>query len=77
MEYYSNLLADFISKVGFPIFVAVLLLWREDSRHSENIQAMSELVHAIKDQHLAIHCKQVAEKLSLERRPRRPKDKRR
>ena len=77
MKEYLDLLADFISKVGFPIFVAVLLLWREDSRHSENIQAMSELVHAIKDQHLAIHCKQVAETLRVGRRPRRPKDKRR
>jgi len=74
---YLDLLADFINKVGFPIFVAVVLLWRVDSRHAENVRAMNELVKAVKDQHLAIHCRKIAAQLTRSGRRRRPKDKRR
>jgi hypothetical protein len=57
---YLDLAANFISKVGFPVFVALILLWRNDIRHTENLEAMRDLVHTVKDQHLAIHCKRLA-----------------
>jgi hypothetical protein len=77
MKEVLDLTADFISKVGFPIFVAILLLWRDEHRHVENLQAMRELVYAVKDRHLAAHCKIVRGRLAADRRARRPKDKRR
>lgn len=39
--------ADFISKVGFPIFVSIILLWRDDQRHHENVTAIRHLVTAV------------------------------
>src|SRR5258708_32662187 len=74
---YLDLAADFISKVGFPVFVAIILLWRDDARHTDNIRAIRRLAHTVKDRHLAVHCKSVAQRLQRPRRPRRPKDKRR
>lgn len=70
MELYFNLLADFISKVGFPVFVSIILLWRNDIRHTENLEAMRDLVHTVKDQHLAIHCKTEAARQARRRRGR-------
>jgi hypothetical protein len=74
---YLDLAADFISKVGFPVFVALLLLWRNDQRHTENLEAMRDLVHTVKDQHLAVHCKSLARRRARRPPPPRPKDKRR
>lgn len=35
-------LADFISQTGFPIFVAIVLLWRVDTMHTDNLKALHE-----------------------------------
>jgi hypothetical protein len=40
-------IADFISRTGFPIFVAVVLLWRVDAMHAANLRAINELTIAI------------------------------
>jgi hypothetical protein len=37
-------IADFIQSTGFPIFVAVVLLWRVDAMHTANLMAISELI---------------------------------
>lgn len=47
MELYFNLAYDFISKIGFPIFVALILLWRDDQRHHENVTAIRDLVETV------------------------------
>jgi len=70
LKEYLDLAADFISKVGFPIFVALILLWRNDIRHTENLEAMRDLVHTVKDQHLAVHCKTTARRLARKGRSR-------
>jgi hypothetical protein len=74
---YLDLAAAFINRVGFPIFIAIVLLWRDDKRHAENLQAMRDLVHTVKDQHLARHCKTVSDRLTHRPRSRRQRDKRR
>lgn len=68
MKEYLDLASDFISKVGFPIFVCLILLWRDDKRHSENVSHLQEISSAIKDTHLAVHCRDAARK--MRRRPR-------
>lgn len=59
---------DFIGQLGFPIFVATLLLYRVEAWHSQNIHSMNELRIAILNRHLAMHCKHAAREV---RRPRR------
>ena len=39
--------SHFIATLGFPIFVAVILLLRVDQMHAENIRAINELTQAI------------------------------
>jgi len=77
MKDYLNLAKDFIGTLGFPVFVATLLLYRVEAWHVQNIHALNELRIAILDRHLAIHCKAAAARLRRRRRPRRPKDRRR
>jgi len=48
MKEYLDLAADFISKVGFPIFIAIVLLWRDDTRHAENVRSMQEIINAVR-----------------------------
>lgn len=36
-----------INSVGFPIFVAVVLLWRVDNMHAENLKAIAGLTEAV------------------------------
>ena len=38
---------SFIQQVGFPIFVAVVLLYRVDVMHAENLKAIHALTQAI------------------------------
>jgi len=38
---------DFISRVGFPIFVAVFLLYRLQSMHDEHIRTIRAMTSAI------------------------------
>lgn len=52
-----DLLADFIGKVGFPVFVAIILLWRTDRYHAENTKAINDLRTAVLDVHLYAHCR--------------------
>jgi hypothetical protein len=40
-------LAGLINQVGFPVFVAVVLLLRVDKMHAENIRAINALTAAI------------------------------
>lgn len=35
-------IAAFISSTGFPIFVAIVLLWRVDTMHTTNLMAIHE-----------------------------------
>lgn len=37
----------FIQGVGFPIFVAVVLLFRVDTMHAENLRAINALTDAV------------------------------
>lgn len=37
----------FIQGVGFPIFVAVVLLFRVDTMHAENLKAINALTDAV------------------------------
>ena len=39
--------ADFIKSVGFPVFVAMLLLLRVDAMHGENLKAIAALTEAV------------------------------
>jgi YvrJ protein family len=41
-------ITDFISSVGFPIAVAIYLLWRQDNQHIDNLKAIHELIVAVK-----------------------------
>lgn len=77
MKEYLDFAASFINRVGFPIFIALVLLWRDDQRHKENVDALRDLMHTVKDQHLAIHCREEAERLARLRQTRRPKERRR
>ena len=77
MQSYLTLAKDFIGTVGFPIFVATLLLYRVEAWHVQNIQALNELRASILDRHLAVHCRAAAVKMRQGRRRRRPKDRRR
>lgn len=77
MHDYLALAKDFIGSLGFPIFVATLLLYRVEAWHTQNIHAMNELRIAILDRHLAFHCRTVATRQRRRKRRRRPKDKRR
>ena len=36
-----------VNQVGFPIFVAVVLLWRVDTMHAENLKAIAALTEAV------------------------------
>lgn len=47
MELFFNLANEFISKNGFPIFVCLILLWRDDHRHHENVNAIRELTDTV------------------------------
>ena len=58
---------DFIGQLGFPIFVATLLLYRVEAWHSQNIHSMNELRIAILDRHLAMHCRKASR--NIKRRP--------
>ncbi len=40
--------ADFIQATGFPIFVAVVLLWRVDTMHTANLMALNALTLEIR-----------------------------
>jgi Tfp pilus assembly protein PilN len=42
-----QLLEDFIKSVGFPIFVAVLLLFRVDSMHKDNMHTNRQLAREL------------------------------
>lgn len=48
MKDYLRLVGDFISQVGFPIYVAVLLLWRDNSRHADNLKAMQQIAELMR-----------------------------
>jgi hypothetical protein len=73
----SLLLAkDFIGTLGFPVFVATLLLFRVEAWHVQNIAALNELRIAILDKHLAAHCKYVADRLPRPPQPRQSPSKR-
>src|SRR5260221_8008977 len=74
---WLNIAKDFIGTLGFPVFVATLLLYRVEAWHTQNIHALNELRIAILDRHLAIHCRNAAIAEKRRRRARRPKDKRR
>ena len=71
MHDYLNLAKDFIGQLGFPVFVATLLLYRVEAWHVQNIQALNELRVAVLDHHLAMHCKHEAARLGRRRRGRR------
>jgi len=58
---------DFIGTIGFPVFVATLLLYRVEAWHVQNIEAMYQLRIAVLDRHLALHCRAA---LAKQRRPR-------
>jgi hypothetical protein len=77
MKEYLALAKDFIGSLGFPVFVATLLLYRVEAWHTQNIHAMNELRIAILDRHLAMHCRAAARAVARRRRQRRPQDKRR
>ena len=38
-----------VSTLGFPIFVAIWLLWREDKRQKEFIKTQRELIQAMNE----------------------------
>ena len=40
-------LGDFISQVGFPVFVAIVLMWQFWKMHRENTAAMAKLTLAL------------------------------
>jgi hypothetical protein len=44
----------FITQIGFPIFVAVVLLMRVDKMHAENITAINNLVTTLRELHKCI-----------------------
>jgi hypothetical protein len=77
MKDYLLLAKDFIGTLGFPVFVATLLLYRVEAWHVQNIAALGELRIAILDKHLAAHCKFVAERLTRSARASRPRKPRR
>lgn len=47
----------FINQCGFPVFVAAVLLWRVDRMHTENIHAVEQLTHAVRDLRRCIELK--------------------
>lgn len=75
MQAYLSLAKDFISSVGFPVFVATLLLYRVEAWHVQNIMALEALKVAVLDRHLAVHCRAAARAQNRRRRSRaaRPK----
>ena len=77
MHEYLELAKDFIGSLGFPIFVATLLLYRVEAWHVQNINALNDLRATILDRHLAEHCRVTRARSQRPGRPRRPKDKRR
>jgi len=42
-------ITQFINQTGFPIFVAVILLWRVDSMHTANLKAIEALTLAVNE----------------------------
>lgn len=47
MEIDYNQIVDFINKVGFPIFIVLILLWRDyknDANHKEETKLFSEAI---------------------------------
>lgn len=42
-------LTNFIQATGFPIFVALVLLWRVDQMHADNLRAIAALTLALND----------------------------
>jgi len=73
VQAYLALAKDFIATVGFPIFVATLLLYRVESWHTENIRSMADLRLAILDRHLAVHCRHaLGEQRRRKRRRKKP-----
>ena len=47
MEIDYNQIVDFINKVGFPIFIVLILLWRDyknDTNHKEETKLFSEAI---------------------------------
>lgn len=77
MHEYLLMTKDFIGQLGFPIFVATLLLYRVEAWHVQNIQALNELRTAVLDRHLQFHCRNAQLAARRRRPPRRPKDRRR
>lgn len=75
MHDYLLLAKDFIGSLGFPIFVATLLLYRVEAWHVQNITAMNELRATILDRHLKLHCVAARPRHRRPRRVTRPKDK--
>lgn len=75
MQQYLIMAKDFIGTVGFPVFVATLLLYRVEAWHVQNIEALNQLRIAVLDRHLAVHCAAASRRGKRKRRPRRPKDK--
>lgn len=71
MHDYLNITKDFIGQLGFPVFVATLLLYRVEAWHVQNIQALNELRVAVLDRHLAVHCRAAAQ--AHKRRRRQPR----
>lgn len=61
MQQYLIMAKDFIGTVGFPVFVATLLLYRVEAWHVQNIEALNQLRMAVLDKHLVAHCKSVAD----------------
>jgi len=70
MQAYLGMAKDFIGSLGFPVFVATLLLYRVEAWHTQNIHAMNELRIAILDRHLQVHCRAAA-RTNKQRRRRR------
>lgn len=66
----ENGIQQFITQIGFPIFVAVVLLMRVDKMHSENIMAINNLVTTLRDLHTCIE-KRFSQRDRVVRRARR------
>lgn len=72
MQQYLSMAKDFVGTLGFPVFVATLLLYRVEAWHVQNIHAMNELRIAILDRHLQVHCRAAARQVAKRRRRRKP-----
>lgn len=50
LEWFPSLI-DFISNVGFPIFVALFLLHRMETKLDDVVKALGTLTHAVQSAH--------------------------